>query len=367
MIAGDGSEPRTGLRGPRAVWQVRRRAPSPVVLAIGLWLVVSGSASSERPWPPFDPDGVARSAAALPQLRSLLVSWRGDLVAEHYARGVRADRLANVKSVSKSVLALLVGIAIDRGLVEAVDAPIATFLPALARAPDRRKQAITVEHLLTMRSGLESTSGANYGRWVRSRNWVQHVLDRPLVSDPGSSMEYSTGSSHLLSALLTKAAGRSTWEFARDVLGRPLGIDIARWPRDPQGIYFGGNEMLFTPRQLVAIGQLWLRRGEHAGRQIVPAAWVETSCTPRTASRWDPDRRYGYGWWVQDIRGHRACFAWGYGGQYVLVFDALDLVVVATSSPTISEDRRDHRRRLLALVADAIVSPIADASAPGDR
>jgi CubicO group peptidase (beta-lactamase class C family) len=197
---------------------------------------------------------------------------------------------------------------------------------------------------------------------VRSRNWVRAVLAQPMVSEPGGPMQYSTGSSHVLSAILTKATRRSTWQFAQEALARPLGISLARWRQDPQGIYFGGNEMLMTPKQMLAIGELYLERGRRNGRQIVPAAWVETSCVPRTTSVWDPDRRYGYGWWIQDFDGGTACFAWGYGGQYIFVFRDLDLVVTATSSTTVSEERRGHRRALFDLVERAVLDPLRSAN-----
>jgi CubicO group peptidase (beta-lactamase class C family) len=301
----------------------------------------------------------AAEAAKLPQLHSLLVSHKGTRLLEHYARGVRATRPANIKSASKSILASLVGIAIERQRIPSVREPIARYFPQLARDADPRKRLITIEDLLTMRSGLESTSGPQYGPWVRSRNWVSFVLARPLVSDPGTTMEYSTGTSHLLSAILTKATGRSTLAFAREALSGPLGFTLAAWPRDPQGIYFGGNEMLMTPRQMLAFGELWLRQGRVDRRQVVPAAWIETSCVPRTVSRWDPGREYGYGWWIDQVGGHDACFAWGFGGQYIFVFRSLDLVVVATSSTAVSEERWDYRRRLLSLVAERIVAPVS--------
>lgn len=329
-----------------------------VLIALPLW----GSGAS-----PSQPAGKQpapidlRAAAGLPQLRSLLVSWRGELVAEHYAPGVRASGLANVKSVSKSIIAALAGIAIDRGLIKSVDVPIATYFPELRKDPDRRKQAITIEDLLTMRSGLESTSGENYGPWVRSRNWVRFALAQPMVSEPGGAMEYSTGSSHLLSAILTDAARKSTWQLAQEVLAKPLGITLARWRQDPQGIYFGGNEMLLTPKQMLTIGELYLERGRHNGRQIVPASWVDTSCVPRTTSAWDPDRHYGYGWWIQDFNGGTACFAWGYGGQYIFVFRDLDLVVTATSSTTVSEERRGHRRALFDVIEQHVLRPVRNA------
>jgi CubicO group peptidase (beta-lactamase class C family) len=306
-----------------------------------------------------------RAASELPQLRSLLVSRRGELIAEYYARGVRASGLANVKSVSKSIIAILVGIAIERGLIKNVHVPIGTYFPDLRKDADPRKQAITIEDLLTMRSGLESTSGENYGPWVRSRNWVRAVLAQPMVSEPGGAMEYSSGSSHLLSAILTRATGRSTWQFAQESLATPLGFTLARWRQDPQGIYFGGNEMLLTPKQMVAIGELYLQRGRRNGREIVPASWVDTSCVPRTTSVWDSDRRYGYGWWIQDFDGGTGCFAWGYGGQYIFVFRELDLVVTATSATTVSEERRGHRRGLFELIETHVLRPVRAASASG--
>ena len=297
-------------------------------------------------------------AAGLAQLHSLLVSHRGELLLEHYAPKHGGNRLANIKSASKSVISTLVGIAIARKLIPSVDTPITRWFPEVRNDPDKRKQTITIQNLLTMQSGLESTSGGNYGQWVGSRNWVRHALARPLVSDPGTSMEYSTGTSHILSAILTKASGRSTHQFATEVLAQPLGITLARWTRDPQGIYLGGNEMLLTPRQMIAFGELYLNRGRARGQSVVPADWADTSCVPRTRSRWDPDREYGYGWWIQDFAGQRACFAWGFGGQYIVVFRELDLVVVVTSATTVSDERRGYRRQLFDLIETKILSQV---------
>ncbi len=308
-----------------------------------------------------DYSGARTAASALPQLHSLLVSHEGTLVFEHYAPRYSATRLSNIKSASKSIISTLVGIAIERKLIPSANEPIVRWFPELRKNPDRRKAAITIENLLTMQTGLESTSGANYGSWVSSRNWVRSALDRPMVSDPGTSMEYSTGTSHILSAILTRATKRSTRQFANEVLGKPLGFTFAEWQRDRQGIYMGGNEMLMTARQMVEYGELYLNKGRVGDRQVVSAAWVEASCVPRTRSRWDGDREYGYGWWIQDVGGHRACFAWGFGGQYVFVFRDLDLVVVATSSTTVSEDRWGYRRALFDLLRSHLL-PVAAGS-----
>ena len=297
-------------------------------------------------------------AKDLPRLHSLLVSRRGELVLEVYYNGARATRPANIKSASKSIISALVGIAIERRLIAAVDTPIVTWFPELTKDRDHAKRTITIEDLLTMRSGLETTSNRNYGTWVHSRNWVQHALTRPLLSEPGTEMEYSTGNTHLLSAILTKTTRVSTWQFANQALAAPLGFTLARWPQDPQGIYFGGNDMLLTPRQMLAFGELYLARGRVNGKQIVPEAWIEQSFVARGRSYWS-DQQYGYGWWVRELGGHRAYYAWGFGGQYIFVVPDLDLVVVTTSASTVAEDRRSHRRNVFDLVEYLIVEPVA--------
>lgn len=339
-----------------------KRLPALLVVVALAATVPGPTVSAQAP----DRVELRRIAASLPRLHTLVVRHRGETTFEHYARGHSATRPANVKSASKSVISALVGIAIQRGLIRDVRQPAAAFFPELTTDKDLRKAAITVEDLLTMRSGLESTSGPNYGRWVTSRNWVAHALARPLVAEPGTTMQYSTGTSHILSALLTRVTRTSTWQFANAALGKPLGIQIARWPQDPQGVYFGGNDMLLTPRQMVAFGELYLHEGRAGGQQVVPEHWVRTSCEPRTSSRFDPGREYGYGWWIDDVGGETACYAWGYGGQFILVFDDLDLVVTATSSTAESDERRGYRRELLRLIGDLIVRPIRQAG-PASR
>jgi CubicO group peptidase (beta-lactamase class C family) len=310
-----------------------------------------------------------KAANELPRLHSLLASWRGEIVLERYFNGTRAARAVNVKSVSKSIISALVGAAIDRRMVPGPETPIRTYFPEIAKDRDERKQRITIEDLLTMRSGLESTSNRNYGAWVQSRNWVQHALAKPLFAMPGTEMEYSTGNTHLLSAILTKATKTSTWQFAQDVLARPLGFTLPRWPQDPQGIYFGGNDMLLTPRQMLAFGELYLRDGRVKGsdsvtqvRQVVSEKWIEQSFVPRGTSPIS-GQQYGYGWWMRDLAGHQAYFAWGFGGQYIILVPDLDLVVVTTSASTVAEDRRTHRRTLFELVEDLVIAPVATAAA----
>jgi len=308
--------------------------------------------------PPVLLDDAVAAAAELPRLRSFLVSRRSALIVERYYNGARAGRPANIKSASKSLISALVGIAIDRGLIADVTEPISSFFPDLLKGErEAPKRQITIEDLLTMRSGLESTSNRNYGAWVLSRNWVGHALSRPLVAEPGTRMEYSTGNTHLLSAILTKVAGTSTWQFAQRALAEPLGFSLAQWPRDPQGVYFGGNDMLLTPRQMVAFGELYLNRGRVNGLQVVPAPWVERSFVPRARSRFS-EQLYGYGWWIRELAGHRVYYAWGYGGQYVFVVPDLDLVMVTTSSTAVGDERRGHRQTVFDLIEHFVIPAI---------
>jgi CubicO group peptidase (beta-lactamase class C family) len=174
-------------------------------------------------------------------------------------------------------------------------------------------------------------------------------------------MEYSTGNSHLLSAILTRTTGKSTWQFAQDSLARPLGFSLAQWPRDPQGIYFGGNDMLLTPRQMMAFGELYLNRGRAKGAQVVPTRWIDVSFVPRTRSNWSGEQ-YGYGWWIREMAGVPSYYAWGFGGQFIFVMPRLQLVVVSTSAATVTDDRRSHRRTVDDLIERLIVEPLAAAA-----
>ena len=297
-------------------------------------------------------------ASRLPRLRSLLVSIDGERVEEQYYNGAGASDGANLKSASKSILSILVGIALDQGYLRHIHDTIGQFFPQyLEETDDPAKREITIEDLLTMRSGLESTSSRNYGRWVQSSNWVRHALNRPMTDQPGGRMIYSTGNSHLLSALLTESTAMSTLDFARRYLADPLGIRIRPWMRDPQGIYFGGNEMHLTPRAMLKIGELYLNRGRAGDQQVVSAAWIRESFKPRTESRWSGNE-YGYGWWIRTLAGYRVNYAWGYGGQFIFVVPDLEVVVVVTSSATPGRGRRGHRQAIYDLMEQDLLPAV---------
>lgn len=303
-----------------------------------------------------------RQGRSMPRLRTLLVARHGELELEQHFRGPSLTTPANVKSVSKSVLSAVVGIAIEEGHLDDVAQPVAPFfsrhIPAIG---DEAKTRITVGHLLSMQSGLESTSGRNYGAWVTSRDWVRYAITRPVVAEPGTSRIYSTGNSHLMAAVLTQATGQNLWAYTRTRLTEPMGVTLPRWAADPQGIYFGGNEMRMTPRAMVTFGELYRNGGRHEGRQVVPEWWVEASLTPQARGR--RGEGYGYGWFISNVNGHPMFYAWGYGGQFIYVVPSLELTVVTTSDPDVAREG-EHIRAVRELLANFIV-PAAERGMAG--
>jgi CubicO group peptidase (beta-lactamase class C family) len=243
-------------------------------------------------------------------------------------------------STTKSVTSALIGIAIDRGTIESVDQRVVDFFIDRSIANlDPRKQSLTLEHLLTMSCGFEWEGPDDqlhtWGQALASRNPIQFMLDQPMASDPGSEWYYNGGCSHLLSAILTEASGRSALDFARQYLFDPLGITQVEWPRDWQGYYFGGQDIWLTPRDMAKFGYLFLREGEWDGRQIIPADWVAQSS--ETRFHLGGGMGYGYQWWTLPELG--AYYAAGAYEQRIYVLPDLDLVVVFTADNRVEGER----------------------------
>ena len=216
-------------------------------------------------------------------VQGFLLTRRGFLIEERYWRGGSRNNPHNLKSASKSIISTLVGIAIAKGYLRP-DQTITEVLPQARDLQDPDKQRITVQHLLTMTSGLESTSYQAYSGWIQSPNWISALLQRPLAAQPGTTYQYSTGDTHILSAILTETTGMSTRKFAEQVLFDPMGIGIVGWQQDPNGIYFGGNNFSLLPRDVARFGQLYLNRGRWGDNQLVPELWVMAS-TRQTSKR----------------------------------------------------------------------------------
>ena len=292
----------------------------------------------------------AERARGIGQLHAVVASVDGEIVLAEAVRGGGLNRPANVKSVSKTLIATLTGAAIARGVLPGVEAPIMPWLRR--RAPgglDPRIEEVTIEDLLTMRSGLARTSGPNYGAWVNSRDWVGYILSRP-VGEPGARFSYSTGDFHLLAAVLTEAGGDSLLALARAWMGRPLGIEIPPWTRDPQGIYMGGNNMALSPEAMLAFAEA-IRTG---GAPLVPGDWIETSWRPRTRSPFS-GHQYGYGWFLASMGGENLAYARGYGGQMIYVVPGVGLSVAITSDPDLPARSGGHIDDLHELLAEELI------------
>ncbi len=280
-------------------------------------------------------DGAMRAAEATPGLRTLIVARNGQVVLQRVLRGPGLDTPANIKSAAKTVVATLAGIAVARGALQGLDQPVAPLLAGrIPREADPRVHDITIGHLLSMRAGLESTSGRNYGAFVSSRDWLRFVLTRPMVDRPGGRMIYSTGSTHLLGAALVRVTRRSLRELAQDWLFGPMGFAVPDWMRDPQGLHFGGNEMALSPRALLAFAECCRNGGVHAGRRLIPADFLRDAWMPRGQSSFS-GQLYGLGWWIGEAREQPMVFAWGYGGQMAYLLPGLDAIVVMTSDPDV--------------------------------
>ncbi len=341
----------------KAIWRLPRyplRTASLFALT-ALLLLTTRAAASPRGIAVEQLEALQERAPALGPIHAVLVSRDGRTLLEHAFDGPGVNQPANIKSLSKTVQSALVGIAIDRGAIRDLEQPVVELLGEhLPTEIDPRLEAVTVDHLLSMRAGLASTSGTNYGRWVTSEDWVAFALSRPFVDPPGARMQYSTGVWHLLSAILTERTGASTLELARRWLGEPLGIKFPPWPRDPQGIYFGGNDMLMAPRDLLAFGELYLQNGRENGRAVLPSEWVELSWTPRTRSPWS-GHDYGFGWFITELGGERVYYGRGFGGQLLHVIPDLGIVVVMTSRPTPPSAGGSYVRALHDLVENHVI------------
>jgi CubicO group peptidase (beta-lactamase class C family) len=297
-----------------------------------LGLLAGTAAAISAPPALAQPANAIREAIApLEQLHSIQVQLGNHTVIATAPLGPGLDRVANIKSCSKSIVALLLGAAIERGEISGVTARLGDVAPSLLPGNATEGVAdITMEDLVTLRAGLERTSGPNYGEWISSRDWIADALTRPFVAKPGSRMLYSTGSTHVLGAAISSATGKSLLALARDRFGDPLGIEVPPWTRDPRGFFLGGNEMALTPRAMLKLAVMMRDSGKFEGRQVIAADWIAESLQPRTRSPWS-GLQYGYGWFLSPS-GY--AIARGYGGQIIAAHRDRGLAVAITSDPT---------------------------------
>jgi CubicO group peptidase (beta-lactamase class C family) len=271
------------------------------------------------------------------RIHSVSIVRHGYLVWDEYAQGYGKNDIHDIYSCTKSFTSALVGIAIDQGYIESLDQPLLSFFPHYNVANmDARKEALILEHLLTMTDGLNwgesgissepAPTGDSLQEMEQSRDWVQSTLDRQMAAQPGTRWNYNTGASHLLSAIIQETSGMTAFAFAQQHLFGPMGISQVDWLADPQGRSYGGSHLRLNPHDMAKFGYLYLNEGQWDGQQIVPAAWVKTSTTSHTATMSLGD--YGYQWWVISFGSYYSAI--GAHGQYIIVLPEIDMVVVFT-------------------------------------
>ncbi|MFX1470551.1 MAG: serine hydrolase domain-containing protein [Promethearchaeota archaeon] len=259
---------------------------------------------------------------------SILVIRNGFIVAEWYEDPFNKNSIFEVYSVTKSVTSALIGIAIDKGYIESINELVLDFFPEKNISNiDAYKESMTIEHILTMTTGLNWSEGQDlFNEWYASEDHVKFVLDRPMIHAPGLVWNYNTGASHLLTAILERTTNMSTLDFANKYLFGPLSIRDAFWIVDPQGVAYGGNGLIIKPRDMAKLGFLFHKKGIWEGKRIISSSWVSSS----TASQiiLTINISYGYQWWIYPNHEHYQ--ALGYGGQSISVFYKKELIVVFT-------------------------------------
>ncbi len=301
----------------------------------------------------MDPEKLQRMFAAIEEqnlnVRSLVIVRNGYIVAESYQPPFNEDTRHELYSCTKSFVSALVGIAIAEGHLEGVDKSMLEYFPDYDFTnTDTRKSTMTIEHLLSMTSGLDWPEGDPiYQKLWISQDWVQFVLDRPMVTEPGSQFNYNSGCSHVLSAIVADRSGMLTQQYAYERLFAPLGMSSVNWSVDSNGLAIGGWGLNITARDMAKFGYLYLNEGLWDGQQIVPAEWVQASTTPHADTGQTFD--YGYQWWIYPEWGAYA--AKGRYGQLIFVIPEHKMVVVFTA-------RMDDDRPLIALIEDYIVPAV---------
>ena len=260
---------------------------------------------------------------------SILIVRNGYLTYEKYPSGLYDENSShNIYSCTKSIISALIGIAIGEGYINSInDHMINYFSNRTINNFDSQKQAITLKHLLTMTSGLKWDDSRDYYNMTFHSDWVQYVLDRPMVSPPGNAWNYNSGGSHLLSALLQNITPNGTLAYAKSHLFDPLNITNYTWSTDHDGIPIGGTGLQLTPRDMAKFGFLYLNNGYWNGSQLVPSSWVDASQKSYYNLQFEENQGLGYGyqWWI--YKWAHAYAAIGAYKQYIMVVKDLNLVI----------------------------------------
>ncbi|MGD8538515.1 MAG: serine hydrolase [Candidatus Aminicenantes bacterium] len=297
---------------------------------------------------------------------SLLVIRNGNLIVERYYNGTDKYYADHTCSTGKSYTSALVGIALRENYLSSLDQKMMDFFPEYAKPDlDPRKYDITIRNLLQMRAGYPFEEDEDFiDAWYESADMMKFAIEVPLATDIDQTFAYSSHSSHILSGIITKATGMSTYEFAKNHLFDPLGVSVKRWDQDSLGYYFGFGWIWFSPRDMARFGYLYLNNGMVNGQQIIPAEWIEESVQSYSENaswfkKHFKDIGYGYQWWLAQAGGYDVCFALGHGGQVIVNVPELNMVIVTTANWEVSPEVSGYQiNAVLNLIANFILTPI---------
>lgn len=278
----------------------------------------------------------------LPHIRSVLVVKNGYLVFDKYYQSYGKNDLLAINSATKTITSALIGIAINKGYLKGTDQKITEFFPEyVTNKMDPQFKKISIENLLTMTSGLDWVDDDMYKPEVHV-NAIKYAFGLKVLTKPGEKFNYNTLGSQILSAIITKTTKMSELEFADKYLFGPLGINKREWKTDEQGYNLGGFELYLRTQDMAKFGYLLLNKGAWDGKQIIPPDWVSNMTKKHNDGGLPHGENYGYHCWVTKVKGYDAYFAGGYGGQFIYVVPALDLVVAISSNIDMHhEENRD--------------------------
>jgi CubicO group peptidase (beta-lactamase class C family) len=300
----------------------------------------------------IDPKLVAElyyKADELETIKGLLVVKNGKLIAEGYFNGGSVDEMFDRASATKSFTSALVGIALDQGCLSSVDQKMIDFFPEFAgELDDPRKEQITIQDLLQMRGGYpdEEYTPPYMEILYFSDNWhhIPHLVDFPLTSEPGTEFAYSNLTSHLLGVIVTRACDTDLQSFAQQHLFSPINAEVGNWYPDADDYRLGSMGIFVKARDMAKFGSLFLHGGEYQGDQVISASWVMESLQRysegikrggETSSKYGSfrDLGYGYQWWSAKVGNHNFNYAVGHGGNYIILLDDLDMIIITTADP----------------------------------
>lgn len=270
-------------------------------------------------------------------LYAITVSKNNTLIYEHYFNQKSAADLFNDQSLTKGIVSILIGIAIDKGFISSLDEKIVRFFPELKQDADQRKQTITIRQVMNQASGFYHEDLSRLDKYLTLSNPSAYTIQQPLTTDPGSNFHYSNAASHLLSVIVTKASGMPTLEFANKYLFRPMKIEKVEWLKMNDGYYDGSGllSIRLSVTDMNRIGVLLLNGGRYGGRQIVSSSFVQRLLKPDRLyhTEWGfPGSEYALCWYHKNYRGVTIVYGLGWGGQYNFIIPSLHAVITVNES-----------------------------------